>query len=107
MPGHAHCFFCGWPIDKHIPHDIRQRVGDLLGGRPLDQLLDEMKKERHATISFTYRELRALAHALRNSTDHDDAMDSLFPDEEDRLFCRLGERKIRLAASHLESRGAN
>ena len=104
MPGHAVCFFCGWPIDKHIPHDIRLRVGDILDGRPLDQLLGELNAMSKATITFTDRELRALTHALGNSTDHDDVMESVFPEEEERMFCRLGERRLRLALSHLEAK---
>lgn len=52
-----------------------------------------MSNKRY-TIQFGYLELCALHHALGNSIDYDDVLDSLFPDRRDKLAVRRAARKI-------------
>lgn len=45
-------------------------------------------------LELTKAEADAMMHALGNTTEHDDAMEAVFPDAVERAACRRAERKL-------------
>ena len=63
-----------------------------------------MSNPKHVCLSLTEAEAAAMWHALGNSVDHQDVMESMFPDSASRLAAYRASRKLRAALA--ATRGA-